>query len=187
MNCGHQMPEFEERLEGGCIVCWHDRAEKAESAFKEERTEWVSVARLEAAVDILNRIASHKIDTTDCADVTGSEEPIECVAEWVAERMIDFQNAQDKAERERDKAQAACAEMRSVIISAILDRDVTDSQEWIDNARHAVSIFSGLGWLSPQKAKVLIEALKRIASPNYPEDICFVIAKEALAAVEGKP
>lgn len=83
---------------------------------REEREEWVAVARLDAAVDVLKQIALHKIDTTDCADVTGTEEPIECVGEWAAQRIIDCMNAQESAEQEVAKLTLANTKKAQMII-----------------------------------------------------------------------
>ena len=62
------------------------------------------------------------------------------------------------AEKARaDKAEAACAEMRQVI----------ESFRWADpfaeKSKHAISTDCGKGWVSPEKAKRLREALQQAA------------------------
>lgn len=84
------------------------------SCLKEQRTEWVGVARSDAAVDFLRILGEHKIDTTDCADVTGSEEPVECAAEWAAQRILDCMNAADEAKAEVERCHKLLYGMRCV-------------------------------------------------------------------------
>lgn len=61
--------------------------------------------------------------------------------------------ATERLQKERDEARAACAEMRNAL----------EHPDEVCTRLRALSTSSGTGWLSPEKARMAIEALQRSA------------------------
>lgn len=110
---------------------------------------------------------------------------------------VDWKLQAETAEAERDKALAAASEMRAAIEAMCATQSEPDhggpawGQWYIKRVEvwnmlgHALSTSCGTGWLSPDKAKVLREALERIqlcSSSNH--DLALEIARNALASIQ---
>jgi hypothetical protein len=85
-----------------------------------------------------------------------------------------------KAEKERDEARAACAEMRETLQEAFEDRDATDLDRWRKQAEKALSSTCGRDLLATQRH---MEACRKLTGvPN--DETLYVWLETALAKLE---
>lgn len=128
--------------------------------------------------------------------MTEQDPPNEAVKEF-QQILSDRERWKDRAlvaEQKLQQAEAAVAEMEMLLDKSdpADSMDEEDRSKWFTWLEHAKGESCGQGWLSPEKAKALTEALERIAdfpsgaivTPDFDEPFSASVAREALAAAK---
>lgn len=97
-----------------------------------------------------------------------------------------------RVEKERDKARAACAEMREALLLLVSEEELAlgefenwDGVDITEQLKSALGTDAGKGFISREPAKALIEALKPFAACETTRVAHVMEAKRVLAMLEG--